>query len=103
MGKYLKTGIFSLGYTFLFVILPMIIWAIADGKNSESLLVFYVFVMFFTVGFTMFLVLFKNDTSGTDKRVMQKLEDMEVQNTAIAFSLSELKKEIRGGKNKSGQ
>ena len=103
MKKYLRYGLYSVGYTFLFCVLPRLIWLGVDGDKAERLFIYYLVIIFLTLGYVLFSVVLKDNTAREEKRFASKLEDIEIQNAAIAFSLSELKKELRGGKDKFGQ
>jgi len=100
--RFIKPLLFTLGYTFLLFALPLIIFLKSSSENSSALFIYFAIVVFATIGFILFLNLFKNDAPKApkmNKELEEKLENIEIQNAAIAFSLSEVKKALKGKNN----
>ncbi len=103
MRKYLRYLLYAIGYTILFAVIPLAIFLGTDVENAAVIFIYFLIVVFLTLGFILFYTVLRDSSPKEDKRLAEKLGDIEIQNAAIAFSLSELKKELRGGKDKFGQ
>jgi|LSQX01.1.fsa_nt_gb ABC-type transport system involved in multi-copper enzyme maturation permease subunit len=94
--NYLKSFIFGLLYSALFCVLPLLIFILTKSANSAGLLVFYLIVAFTTLGFVAYSVISKHEPpKKTNNELLEKLETLELQNTAIAFNINEIKKTVK--------
>ncbi|MGI6744845.1 MAG: hypothetical protein BWY46_00551 [Firmicutes bacterium ADurb.Bin300] len=93
--KYLKGLGFGLAYSALFCALPLLIFFWSNSNNSAGLLIYYLVIAFSTLGFVVYSVISKNEPPKTNRELLEKLEDIEIQNKAIAFNLSEVKKVVK--------
>ncbi|HZK22116.1 MAG TPA: hypothetical protein VFC76_07590 [Oscillospiraceae bacterium] len=94
--NYLRSFLFGVLYSALFCVLPLLIFVITKSTNSAGLLIFYLIVAFTTLGFVAYSVISKHEPpKKANKELLEKLETLELQNTAIAFNLNEIKKSVR--------
>ena len=94
--NYLKSFIFGLLYSALFCVLPLLIFILTKSTNSAGLLVFYRIVAFTTLGFGAYSGISKHEPpKKTNNELLEKLETLELQNTAIAFNINEIKKTVK--------
>lgn len=93
--KYIKGIGFGLAYSVLFCVLPLLIYIWSDSKQSAGLLIYYLIIAFATIGFVAYTVVTKNEPPRTNRELQDKLDNIEIQNAAIAFSLSEVKRAVK--------
>lgn len=93
--KYIKGVMFGLVYSFIFCVLPLLIFLWSNSKSSAGLLIYYLIIAFSTLGFVVYSVITKNEPPKTNRELLEKLEDIDIQNKTIAFNLSEVKKVVK--------
>ncbi len=93
--KYLKGIGFGLAYSAVFCALPFLIYLRSGSDSSAGLLIFYLIIAFATMGFVAYSVISKNEPPKTNREIQEKLDNIEIQNAAIAFSLSEVKRAVK--------
>lgn len=93
--KYLKAFGFGVAYAVLMCVLPLIIYVSTDSGSSSGLLIFYLVTVFITLGFVVYTVVSREEPPKKNKELIEKLDNIEIQNAAIAFSLSEVKRAVK--------